>query len=101
VVSRLGLEPRALALKGDLTPRLNTTHPELSHISVHPSLPDSGLYGGLLGWVHGQNTDSVRLVCPVLVAVWEQTRGSMDVDPCVRNYFQRLASLTGQGMLSC
>ena len=58
VVSRLGLEPRALALKGELTPPLNTTHHEISHTSAHQLHYHLGLYGGLLGWGHGQNTDN-------------------------------------------
>ena len=61
VVSRLGLEPRALALKGELPPPLNTTHHEISHTSAHQLHFGFGLSGGRLGWVHGQNTDKESL----------------------------------------
>jgi hypothetical protein len=56
-VSRLGLEPRALALKGELTPLLKSTQPEIFHTSAHQLHSDLGLHGGCLGRVHGQNTD--------------------------------------------
>ena len=58
LVSHLGLEPRALALKGELTPPLNTTHHEISRTSAHQLHFDFGLKRRLLGWVHGQNTDN-------------------------------------------
>lgn len=58
---------RSLALKGKLTPLLNTTHHEISHISARRPHFDFGLNWGLLGCVHGQNTDKqgrrVTILC--------------------------------------
>ena len=61
MVSRLGLEPRALALKGELTPPLKTTHHGISHTSAQTLHSDFALNRDLCGWVHGQNTDKFVL----------------------------------------
>lgn len=58
VVRRLGLEPRALALKGELSSSANTTHPNNTQTYGLPPPTQLGLLWGLLEPVHGQNTDS-------------------------------------------
>ena len=71
VVSRLGLEPRALALKGELCSPLSPTLPNKSHSFVDHSFPTFGPFRGPSVTVHGQNEDNqalLALVCPVLVA---------------------------------
>jgi len=61
-----GVEGGDFALKGELTPPLNTTHHEISHTSAHQLHSDLGLLVVILGGVHGQNTDSggAGLSCP-------------------------------------
>ena len=57
MVSRLGLEPRALALKGELCSSFNTTDPK-NTLTYRPSYPlHLGPFWGLLEPVHGQKTD--------------------------------------------
>ena len=68
MVSRLGLEPRALALKGEQGSSLNTTHSNNPLTYRPPSSPRLGPFWGLPAPVHGQNTDTqawAELVCPV------------------------------------
>ncbi len=58
MVSRLGFEPRTLALKGELPPPRRTTHSNNPQSCVLHSPPLFGLNRGQSPPVHGQNTDN-------------------------------------------